>query len=169
MDNLNSNKSKPISIILVLLLIFGFVSTIFSFWSALGKSILGVGAQLAVNFSLPTVYYVLSCLFALLLLVTVVLAYRLKSVLLILMPLLYQLITVFAVICLAILATNANNNVYILYLITFSLFAPLYGFCELTYVWSLFLILPLFFATIIVAFKVIRFNNQKKCKTNKRK
>lgn len=159
-----NDKNLLFNTIAVLLFVGLLVSTIWTFWSAIGDSVLNVGGKLGLSLEIPNSYYILSCVFAVALVLFVVLSYVFKNTILVMLPLVYQLLTIFSVILLAILATDLNNSAYIIYIITFSLFAPLYGFCEITYVWSLFLILPLFFASIIVTYKVFIFKKAAKLK-----
>ncbi len=160
MDKINKKNNIFINIFSTVIFFAFLVSTIWMFWSGLGKSIMNSGGQLGVSVSLPSIYYVFSCVFAVVLVVYVIFALKLKKLILVLLPLCYQLLTVLSVICFAVLASDPNNSAYVIYIITFSLFAPLYGFCELTYIWSLFLILPLFFATVIVTYKVFRMSKK---------
>ena len=147
----------------------GLIGAAVSFWTELGNSLFGNGSQIALGVKLSPLYYVLSCVFAALLVVLVIFAYKLKNKLLVWLPLGYQLLTILSVICFAILASNVNEDTYIITIIMFTLFSPLYGFCELTYIWSLFLILPLFFASIIIAYKVHKFVKEVKLLTSKKK
>ena len=123
---------------------------------------LGQNVHIATGFDLPAFYYIASCCFAALLTAMLVFAYIFKNKLMALLPTCYMVLTAVVVICMFILMSNPNTDIYVILIAAFSCIAPLYGFCYLTYVWSLFLILPLFFASIIVTVKIFKFHKLQK-------
>lgn len=168
MDKVKKRSLVITNTLSVVLFAAGLILTILPFWLEMAK--LGLfGNQLALDFKLPTYYYIMSFLFLAVLCVLTVFAYKLKNKLLALLPLCYLLFTIFVFICLAILMTSPNTEIYVLYIAAFSCIAPLYGFCEITYVWSLFVLLPLFFASIIVTYKVFKFTKEEKSNQKKKK
>ncbi len=165
-------QSKKEKIILLntvssILFIAGLLLTIVPFLMNLFK--FSESNQIALTFELPVMYYVASCCFAVLLPALVVFAYIFKNKVMALLPLCYLILTVVVVICMFVLASNPNTDIYVIYVAAFSCIAPLYGFCSVTYVWSLFLLLPLFFGSIIVTFKIFKFEKLEKEQNNKKK
>lgn len=156
MSILSKQKSAIINIVSILLFVAGLLSTVIIFWVSLGKNLLNPSGQVALTFELPVIYYVLSCFFAVLLLALVVFAYVYKKKLLVLMPLIYEILVILSAVTFALISSNMGASAYVFAIILFSLIAPLYGFCYVSYIWCLFLIIPLLFATFIITFKLFK-------------
>ena len=162
MEKILKKKSVLINILSSVLFFGVFIASALAFWLSLGNTLFGMGTKLGLNVQLPVYYYILSCVFAISLVLLLVISYMFKSRLSVLYVVLYELLTIVTVICFAILATNPNETAYILTILMFTLFSPLFGFCYVTYIWSLFLIIPLFFASIIICFKVFKYYKEQK-------
>ena len=167
-NNIFLNHKRTFTALAIFFFVATFVASIIGFWGSL-STVIGAGGILNKALEFPVYYFVFSCLFAVSFLALVVLGGYFKNRLLISIPLIYFIITLITTICFAILTTDVNQAAYIITILMFAMFSPLYGFCYITYVWCLFYIIPVFFATIIVAFKVFRFHFQQKKNKQKKK
>lgn len=167
MEQSKKERTVLLNTVSIILFIACLALTIAPFLTSLFK--LGQNTQIAMSFDLPVLYYIASCCFAALLTAMLVFAYIFKNKVMALIPMCYMVLTAIVVLCLFILMSNPNVDIYVIYVAAFSCIAPLYGFCYLTYVWSLFLILPLFFASIIVTVKIFKFEKLQKELSKKKK
>lgn len=167
MEQSKKERTVFLNTISIILFVACLASTIAPFLSSIYD--LGQNTPIATNFDLPIFYYIASCCFVALLTAMLVFAFVFKNKLMALIPTCYMVLTAVVVLCMFVLMSNPNTDIYIILIAAFSCIVPIYGFCALTYVWSLFLIIPLFFASIIITAKILKFEKIQKEQSNRKK
>ena len=162
------NKKGIVSIVSTVAFFGTFIATILSFVLNLLK--FANNNQMAISFDFPIYYYVLSIAFTIIICLMVGFSYYFRSKLMVLIPLCYLVVTSIVFLCLFILMSNPSVDTYVLQLMAFSVFAPLYGFwVTVNYYIALLILLPLFFASAIITYKIFKLEKLEKLEAKSKK